>query len=394
MTDLNQIDLLVGQKNFIPALQLCLVQNQPYLALFIAQLNDNTILKNSEYYQIMAEIAQKTNVSNLTFQVVKKSDLPQPVQNQPVLEPSKQIEPITPEEKKTSKIRVQLLCNWCCSQDLAKLWNKMTKGNFCWNNIELVWSNPVDYFVVINAVPPGVVYDRRKTFVFRMEPHMAKHPEIWGNWADPDPKEFLGVFKHETRHYNNNEWHLSKTYTELTTEKVEKDNNLDGIVSTILSSQYRDIGHVRRIDFVKFLEKKGLTIHVFGDNKFNYVNFKGSLPSHTKDKGLFPYKYTFNAENNSIPYYYTEKLIDGILAECLTFYWGCPNAREFIDERAYVQLTLSNFEQDYDTIRTAIKEDWWSQRIQYIREAKQKILNELQFFPRLEKIIAAHSKES
>jgi ribosomal protein L23 len=38
-------------------------------------------------------------------------------------------------------------------------------------------------------------------------------------------------------------------------------------------------------------------------------------------------------------------------------------------------------------IKKAIEEDWWSQRISYIKEAKQKILNELQFFPRLEKII-------
>ena len=113
----------------------------------------------------------------------------------------------------------------------------------------------------------------------------------------------------------------------------------------------------------------------------------GPLPPHDKNGGLLQYKYTFNAENHSIRNYYTEKLIDGILAECLVFYWGCPNVKDYIDERAYVQLELVDFEKDYQTVQKAINEDWHSQRLPYIREAKKKILDELQFFPRLEKIL-------
>ena len=92
-------------------------------------------------------------------------------------------------------------------------------------------------------------------------------------------------------------------------------------------------------------------------------------------------------ENFSIKNYYTEKLIDGILSETLVFYSGCPNVKDYIDERAFVYLELIDFEKDYETVKKAIREDLWSQRIGYIRDAKQKILNELQFFPRLEKII-------
>jgi hypothetical protein len=36
-------------------------------------------------------------------------------------------------------------------------------------------------------------------------------------------------------------------------------------------------------------------------------------------------------------------------------------------------------------VKKAIEEDWWSQRLPYIREAKRRILTELQFFPRLER---------
>lgn len=115
---------------------------------------------------------------------------------------------------------------------------------------------------------------------------------------------------------------------------------------------------------------------------------------------MFPYKYVFNCENNSIKNYYTEKLIDGILAECLVFYSGCYNIKEFIDERAFVYLELNNFEDDYKKVKEAVEGNLWEERIPYIRAAKKKILDYLAFFPRLERIINKnedheyiHSKE-
>ena len=50
-------------------------------------------------------------------------------------------------------------------------------------------------------------------------------------------------------------------------------------------------------------------------------------------------------------------------------------------------MDLINFEEDYRRILQCIENDEWSKRINIIKEVKHKILNELQFFPRLEKII-------
>jgi hypothetical protein len=155
----------------------------------------------------------------------------------------------------------------------------------------------------------------------------------------------------------------------------------------VLSDKYRDLGHVKRIDFVKFLETKGLRVDVFGGNKFMWQNYKGSLPYHAKDDAMFPYKYVFNVENHEIRNYYTEKFIDGILAECLVFYNGCINIGDFFDTRAFVWLELVDFEHDYAIVKQAIEENWWEQRLPYIQAAKRKILNEMQFFPRLERIL-------
>jgi len=291
--------------------------------------------------------------------------------------------------------RVMLYCNWLKSQDLCLLWNKMSKnGDMKWGNIEIVWEEPADYYVVINSPPVGTpALPKDRTLVFQMEPQMATRPVMWGDWANPSPKEWAYVSRHHDEH-NNIEWHLGKMYQQLVSEPVIKDESLSGIVSAVLSSKYIDVGHIKRVDFVKFVEKKtdeqgGMLIpfHVFGDNTFIWKNYKGSLPYHCKNDALFPYKYTFNAENYDGAGYFTEKLIDGILAETLVFYWGCFNVNQWIDEKAFVRLDLNDFEGSFKTIQQAISEDWHTQRLPYIKKAKLKVLNELQFFPRLDKII-------
>lgn len=287
--------------------------------------------------------------------------------------------------KKQNYTRVKLMASWCSCEQIRNIWNKMSKGNYTWNNIKLVLEQPIDYYVIINKPFTNEYYDPFKTIIFQMEPYMEKKNNIWGEWSNP--VNFLKVYKHNEGEYNNNEWHLSLDWCNLQKDDIVKNKDYSKIISVIISGKYTDIGQIKRVDFVKFLEEKGIDIHIFGNNRFNYKNYKKPLPEYNKDEGLLPYKYTFNVENNQIPYYYTEKLIDGILSETLTFYHGCPNIRELIDPRAYVELELSNFEKDLELIKTAIKEDWHSQRLPFIRNEKKRILNELQFFPRLEKII-------
>jgi hypothetical protein len=286
----------------------------------------------------------------------------------------------TSENALLKQYRILLTCNWCNSKTLCDIWNKMSQGDYTWNNIKIVWEEPCDYYVVINKPYGDFSPPLEKTIIFHQEPYMTV--DKWGIWANPDNCFFLG--SHNLT-YNNNEWHLSKTYTELLNMDIIKTEPT--IISTVLSNKYHDPGHIHRIDFVKFLERKNTTVHVYGDNEFKWANYKGQLPYHQKDDALFPYKYTFNTENNSIHNYYTEKIIDAILSECLIFYWGCPNLDEYIDERAFVRLDMDNFENSLEIINKAIQEDWWQQRIEYIKQEKLKILNNLQFFPRLQKII-------
>lgn len=380
---LTAIEQYISQNNYGEAIAECMRTNQNNLGMLVDRIvkneNNNTKIK-TVFKNVIGE--KKNNI-----EIVGAIDI---VEDNPSLieednEQSFVIEPL-------KKIRVMMYCNWTSSQALCDLWNKMSKGDYTWNNIQIVCEEPYDYTVVINSAPQDAPIDPSKTIVFHMEPNIPSHEHIWGTWANPDETKFLYVGRHD-KFYNNNEWHLSKTYSQLVSEPIVKNDELAHILSTVLSDKYQDPGHIKRIDFVKFLETKGLPVHVYGGNKFEWNYYKGSPPYHQKDEAMFPYKYTFNVENFSNKGLVTEKLFDGVLAETLTFYHGCLNIKEYIDERAFVWLELSNFETDYLIIKNAIESNLWEQRLPYITQAKQRILNDTQFFPRIEQIINDHIKK-
>ena len=292
-------------------------------------------------------------------------------------------------------IRIKMLCNWCSSEQLCKEWSNMCEEGFRWKNFELVWSNKredIDYYVIINSPNKNEYFDPSKTIVFQMEPwvyDMNKNwgVKTWGNWAEPDPAKFLEVRGRKTEHCN-----LVQNHTELRLTELNNPSNFEKInnsISSIMSNKYIDEGHILRIDFLKYLEQKGdLQIDIYGEsNNFNFINYKGKLPMEMKSKGIKSYKYYFMMENNFERNYITEKLWDPIFCECLCFYYGCPNVTDYIDSRAFVLLDVNDFEKSYQIIKKAIEEDLWSQRIDIIRKEKQRILNEMTFFPIIEKII-------
>ena len=296
-----------------------------------------------------------------------------------------------------SKIRVKMLCNWCSSFQLCKEWNHMTKGDYIWNNIEITWTDiNIDYYVVINKPMNNEYYNPQKTIIFQMEPWCYSNKQnwgvkTWGEWAKPDPKKFLHIHSHD-KYLNVAMWQLNATYKQLKSDKIVKNNN--NIISSIVSPKYFDPGHIKRVDFLKYIEQKDdplVQVYIYGkDNVHNFKNYKGQIPDDNKDLGITPYKYYFMCENNSEKNYITEKLWEPILTESLCFYWGCPNADEYIDSQAFITLKLDNnedFEKSFQIIRNSILNNLWEERLQIIQKEKEKILEDYSFFPLLEKII-------
>lgn len=283
---------------------------------------------------------------------------------------------------KNKLIRIQLLSNFATSAVMAMNWRKLI-GPF---PIKLVESNP-DYFVIINKPPEDAIFDPAKTIVMGMEPDTFTGSR-W-NWYGADEYEYTNkssfMYFLDENYQNNFEWWLNKDFNYL--RDTSPDKTKGDRISTIVSSQYIYPGHKHRIDFLKTAESY-LDIDIYGwDNVFNFSKYAGKLDS-GKDDGLLPYKYTIAFENTSRPNYITEKLVDAILAECLCFYWGCPNIDEHFDTRCFIRLDMNK--NPLETINNAISNDLWSHRLPFIRAMKQTILHGLSFAPRLYGLIKIH----
>jgi GR25 family glycosyltransferase involved in LPS biosynthesis len=301
-------------------------------------------------------------------------------------------EQIVRKNKNNKNIRVKMLCNWCSSEQLCKEWSNMCEEGFVWKNIEFVWTNKreeIDYYVIINFPPKDAYFEPLKTIVFQMEPWVNDATKnwgvkTWGEWADPDPDKFLRVFSHKSN-LNAVQWQINIPLNQLKKSIVSIKQN--GVFCVCSSKNY-DEGHILRNNLIKYLEEKEINIHVYGrKNYHHFKSYNGPLLDDNKFNAFSTYKYCFSVENNSEYNYATEKLWEPILCESLCFYYGCPNVTDYIDSRAFVLLDINDFEKSYQIIKQAIDEDLWSQRIDFIRQEKQRILNELAFFPTIQKII-------
>jgi hypothetical protein len=281
---------------------------------------------------------------------------------------------------KSSIYRVKIMCNWMTTDQLMKCWGKMSKNNsWTFSNksatLHLVEDNP-DYYVIINKPLQGQSYVTKNTIVYRMEPYIESNL-FYNDWTDK--KGFMYFLEHSVAH-NNVEWWLNKSVDDLSKESIVKSN----IISSVVSSQYTMEGHKLRIDFLQYLEKNSkYQVDIYGNsNTFKFSNHKGQLPERDKVKGLYPYKYTIAAENAAIYNYFTEKITDAILSECLCFYWGCPNLEDIIDSKAFVRLDLKDPDKSMNILESLIDNDEWSKRLPIIKAEKHRLLYYYNFFPR------------
>lgn len=285
-------------------------------------------------------------------------------------------------------MKIKLFANWTTSKELTEIWTHFLPRvkEQGWKSITLTL-DPIeaDYHVILNYPKDTDNYDPHKAIILYMEPKELQKIMYPLEWQFASSINGASKYIYLSSLQNNRmttEWHLNLTYDQLSEMSPIKTKEL----STITSGYQRLPGHKARYAFLKHLEEiKGFDF--YGRDHSDSKCYKGPLPRVAKEGGLLQYKYHFAAENSAEDNYFTEKLIDGILCECLVFYWGCPNIRKFIDPRAYILIDINNPQEALKIIKTAIANDEYSKRIQYIKEAKRKILNELQIFPMVYSII-------
>ena len=152
------------------------------------------------------------------------------------------------------------------------------------------------------------------------------------------------------------------------------------LISTVCSSKLgrSHTLHRARFEFTERLEQALPEIDRFGKG-VRYLDDKAEV--------LDSYRYHVAIENDSVPDYFTEKLVDSFLGLALPFYFGCTNAEDYFPQNSFIPIDIFDFEGSINTIRQAIRTNEYEKRLPFIREARRRVLEEHNLFALLSREI-------
>ncbi|MCD8044114.1 MAG: glycosyltransferase family 10 [Bacteroides sp.] len=143
-------------------------------------------------------------------------------------------------------------------------------------------------------------------------------------------------------------------------------------VVVITSNKTFTKGHKKRLEFVyKLKEILGEKLDIYGT---------GFQPISDKYEVMRYYKYALVIENSFIENYWTEKLADAYLSECLPFYYGCPNIDNYFSRNEIMPIDINNAYQSITIIKSALETDLYTNLKCNIKQAKNKILDKYNLF--------------
>jgi hypothetical protein len=230
-------------------------------------------------------------------------------------------------------IKIKFHAPWLDDEKTKKWISKYANENDEWDRIKLCNDENYDFLVIFNHPNPKLIFDAKRTILFQGEPEPIRRG--WGTYYKPDPLKFFCLWD-TPRYFNSVGWSFEHSVRDFRSLNIEKTKLMSGVIKD-------------------------------------------------KSDALFPYAYTFNAENVQEKNYFTEKITDAIMAECLCFYWGCPNISNF--SQAFVWIDLNDQKAAFDTIIHCIEKKEREKRLPYIRAAKKKIMDEYQPMALVNKIL-------
>lgn len=320
------------------------------------------------------------------------------------------------QEDDSAKItRVKIEGNWNTSEKICKEWEKYLNKHGKDFQIKIVDRYPYDYKLIINfpyseinkrdtnvvddVLVSEIVKDDVKIILFNSSnfvlEYTKRNVEEFNNSSEKlsqTIKKWYGDFTSTKNKkiittddgYMLLIWSLSYTYEQLLTSTFSFKKDKNKTISCLSNFKYDESGLVKQIDFIKFLESKAMNLDIYetrkywetnkDENRYLFKSYKGLLKENDSDKAYIPYKYVLCIENVFERDHITEILSNGILSECLVFYCGCLNVKQYFNDQAIVYINLHDFEKDYNIIQTVINNDEYSKRLPYIREAKKQIL--------------------
>ena len=158
------------------------------------------------------------------------------------------------------------------------------------------------------------------------------------------------------------------TYDELAAEQPEKTR----LISTVCSNRTGRVTlHSKRVSFTDRLKDDFADLDIFGH---------GVRPMDDKAEALRPYRYHIAIENHVAPHHLTEKLPDAFLGYTLPFYHGAPNAADYFPRDSFIPIDINDYQRASDIIRSHIANNEYEDRLPQIREARRRVLDEMNMF--------------
>jgi hypothetical protein len=168
------------------------------------------------------------------------------------------------------------------------------------------------------------------------------------------------LYSHSAHH-----WFVEIPYNDILAKTPPKKK----LISAVISNKVDTPIHRQRFEFAKKLKAH------FGDR----LDWLGRGVSDTGDNklvGLADYKYHIVIENGAWEHYWTEKLADSYVANCLPFYWGSPNVNQYFPANSMRKIDVFHARKSISIIEESIRNQDFDISQSALQQARQLLISQ------------------
>lgn len=277
---------------------------------------------------------------------------------------------------------------------LLELFRKMTpKRSGIWKNLQGVDNYAdADYFAVIDWLPPHLGIDESKCIF------LGAHPETMQAYRDMSG--YKGLKMYDCKYtFGFGEWWIKYDYDYLSNLKPEmsKSKKLGAIVSNANSQAY----HKKRLTWLEEFTKSNIDFNLYGriiptsPNMLKYyrgpcgsMDARGAVSANGNDHMSgkeqvyenHEYMIEFDATGEN---YFSERIFDCLLLWSVPIYWGGSNLHKYIPSKSFIYLDIDKYNLDM----LNFEDEGYLNRLPYIAQARNLLLNKYQIWPRVHEAI-------
>lgn len=228
-----------------------------------------------------------------------------------------------------------------------------------------------EHFYIHTSIKSTSGLCRTKYAIMRESEGFLPKMYDWVMTHEGEMREFDTIFTHSERILNkyanskyaiaNGIWYGVKSTEEEVLKNISAGKSKD--VCMIASNKTISKTHRDRLELAKYCERTA-EIDVYG----TAVN----RPIDTKDAVLNEYRYSIAIENNSTPYYFTEKILDCFASKTVPIYYGATEIGNWFNTDGIIQIKKDDFS-NIESIVTQCSEKDYLDRADAIEDNYQRV---------------------